>query len=62
MAIGETVEMRDTVSDIRCHRCRIAMEKKPAPHGLNFKVDVCDSCGIIWLDHGELETIHPNVA
>ena len=42
---------------VRCPKCKIAMSKRPAPHALKFNIDTCESCSLIWLDHGELEAI-----
>jgi Zn-finger nucleic acid-binding protein len=54
---AETGDMSDTVGTIRCPKCHISMKKKPAPHALKFTIDVCESCSLIWLDHGELEAL-----
>lgn len=53
----ETEGMNDSKDVVRCPKCRIAMTKKPAPYGLDFGIDACESCNLIWLDHGELEAL-----
>jgi len=59
----------DTLREIRCPRCRFAMRKDRAfandaatkKAGLDaFGVDVCDQCGVTWLDGGELAKIQLN--
>ena len=54
---SETQVMADTVEPVKCPKCRITMQKKYAPHGLEFSIDLCRSCNLIWLDAGELESI-----
>lgn len=54
---AETQLMADTVKTVTCPKCRISMQKKYAPHGLDFNIDVCRCCNLIWLDGGELESI-----
>ena len=53
----EAQVMADTAHEVRCPKCHISLKKTNAPHGLQFKIDVCHSCNIIWLDSGELESI-----
>lgn len=53
----ETKVMADTENAIKCSKCHINMRKKSAPHGLKFKIDICQTCNLIWLDPGELEAI-----
>jgi Zn-finger nucleic acid-binding protein len=54
---SETQIMADSIQPVVCPKCRITMQKKNAPHSLNFNIDVCRSCNVIWLDAGELESI-----
>ena len=40
-----------------CPRCQVKMKKKPAPKGAGFQVDVCETCGGIWLDSSEIDRL-----
>ncbi len=53
----ETVKMEDSLCSIKCPKCRLEMRKKDAPHSLDFHLDICEGCNLIWLDNGELEAI-----
>jgi Zn-finger nucleic acid-binding protein len=47
----------DSIMPLTCPRCKISMKKKDAPYGLDFKLDICKGCNLIWLDNGELEAL-----
>jgi len=40
-----------------CPKCEMTMQKKPAPQGAGFMMDVCDSCKGVWLDSSELDRL-----
>lgn len=40
-----------------CPRCNQAMNKKPAPKGAGFLIDVCEKCQGVWLDSSELDKL-----
>lgn len=44
-----------TTERLRCPRCRVTMRKQPAPVPVvRIETDLCLSCGLVWLDGGEL--------
>ena len=53
----EAAERQDSPGELKCPRCFIAMKKASAPYGLDFTIDTCGSCGILWLDGGEIEAL-----
>jgi Zn-finger nucleic acid-binding protein len=47
-----------TAARLRCPRCRVLMRKQQAPVPVvRVQTDVCLSCGLIWLDGGELALV-----
>ena len=53
----EVDDSSDSEGVLKCPKCRVGMRKEQSPHGLDFSVDICESCGLLWLDHGELEAL-----
>lgn len=48
----------DTLSKLRCPKCRRTMEKRKKPFGPSeFWIDRCLKCKMVWLDFGELAKI-----
>jgi len=41
----------------KCPRCEQVLEKKPAPKGAGFFIDVCSKCEGIWLDSSEIDKL-----
>jgi Zn-finger nucleic acid-binding protein len=48
---------RDAGRVLRCPLCALEMDKHPYGGGGNIDVDSCESCGVLWLDRGELSRI-----
>jgi Zn-finger nucleic acid-binding protein len=42
---------------MKCPTCGGAMDNHPYGGGGNVPVDTCESCGVLWLDRGELRRI-----
>lgn len=43
-----------------CPRCKLRMLKAPSPRDPDITIDVCDTCGSVWLDATELDRLeHP---
>jgi hypothetical protein len=42
---------------LRCPSCASQMEGHPYGGGGNVNVDSCETCGLLWLDGGELRRI-----
>jgi Zn-finger nucleic acid-binding protein len=55
--VENAAERKDSSAVIKCPRCFIAMKKQAAPYGLDFSVDLCEPCGVLWLDGGEIEAL-----
>ncbi len=42
---------------IKCPKCKVDMELKEAKYNSKMLIDVCNTCGGVWLDDGELKTL-----
>jgi Zn-finger nucleic acid-binding protein len=54
---SESAVIKDSPHKVACPKCHVQMRRSLAPHGLDFAIDVCKPCKLIWLDGGELEAI-----
>ncbi|HRX85839.1 MAG TPA: zf-TFIIB domain-containing protein [Phycisphaerae bacterium] len=43
--------------DVRCPQCAAVMETHPYGGAGNVVIDTCASCGLVWLDPGELTAL-----
>jgi Zn-finger nucleic acid-binding protein len=53
----QAAAIRDGAARISCPRCFAPMQREQAPSGLDFAIDLCRSCSLLWLDPGEIEAI-----
>ncbi len=48
---------RDSKAVISCPKCQSFMVKYGIKEGVDNKLDLCASCGVVWLDGGEWELL-----
>jgi Zn-finger nucleic acid-binding protein len=48
---------RDLERVVDCPRCRKRMSTHPYYGPGRIVIDTCDTCNLVWLDHGELERV-----
>jgi Zn-finger nucleic acid-binding protein len=48
---------RDAARILKCPLCQHEMDLHPYGGGGNVDVDSCETCGVLWLDRGELSRI-----
>lgn len=51
------LDRKDLEREIACPHCQERMDTHPYYGPGNVVIDVCVNCGVIWLDHGELDNI-----
>lgn len=54
---AQAAEVKDGAAHLSCPRCFAPMRRERAPSGLDFALDLCRPCSLLWLDPGEIEAI-----
>jgi Zn-finger nucleic acid-binding protein len=44
----------DVAGEAKCPKCAEPMAKRAGPGPVPFDMDVCEACGLVWFDGGEL--------
>jgi len=51
------LDARELKRKLSCPNCAERMDTHPYYGPGNIVIDICIDCGLVWLDHGELDTI-----